>query len=309
MRIAVAGSSGLIGQALVSALLDDGHDILRLVRRPSRRDASNEVVWAPERGALDPHTMEGIDAVVNLAGRNVADARWSRRFKQELRSSRLDATRALVGAMAEFDRPPRTLLNASSIGIYGDRGDEILTERSTPGDGFLTELCEAWEATAETARESVERVIHLRFGVVLAAEGGALEALARVMRRGAGGALGSGRQIWSWIALADAIDAIRFCLDTERIDGPVNVVAPEPTTNTELTQTLANVLGRSVGPRLPAPVLRLSLGEIADALLLASAHVEPTVLAEHGFHWQLEELEDALRNELADSATDAAASS
>jgi len=304
--VALTGGSGLIGFALRAALAEAGHPVLTLVRRtPTRPD---EAEWAPERGVIEPQRLEGVAALVHLAGENIAAGRWSRRRMDAIRHSRIDATHALVDSLARLRSPPAAFLCASAVGIYGDRGDEWLTEQSNPGHGFLPDVCQAWEAAAATAREKLgARAVHLRFGVVLAATGGMLGRLLRPFRLGLGGPVGNGRQYLSWVSLADAVGAMQLALQDERITGPVNVVSPAPVTSREFARTLGRVLHRPAVLRVPATLLRLALGRLADEALLASARTKPAVLLDAGFAFRHPQLEGALRDLLQCPAANRAA--
>lgn len=296
--IAVSGSTGLIGSALVEALRRDGHRIRRMVR--SRTSPGSEHIhWDPEAGMLDPGALADVDAVVHLAGENVGE-RWTAEKKARIRGSRVRGTRLLAEAIATLDKPPRVLVSASGVGIYGDRGDERLEEDSRPGLDFLAQVGQEWEAASEPAAERGVRVVKLRFGVVLSPHGGAIEKMLLPFRMGVGGKVGSGRQWMSWISLTDVVAAIRFALFTPTLEGPVNAVAPHPVTNAEFTSALGDVLGRPTVMTVPAFALRLVYGEMADATLLASQRALPRKLQEAGFRFQHPELREALRAELAD---------
>ena len=239
--------------------------------------------------------LEGQDAVVHLAGENIAGAPWSQERKKTIRDSRVVGTRFLCDSLLRLERPPETLVSASATGYYGDRGEEILREESGPGEGFLAEVCRDWEeATGEAVRKGM-RVVNLRIGMVLSAEGGALAKMLPTFRAGAGGRVGSGRQYMSWIALPDLVDAIRHAIATDSLRGPVNAVSPHPVTNREFTKTLGHVLGRPTVAFLPAFAARLLFGEMADELLLASARVEPAKLLASGYRFRLPEVEGAIR--------------
>jgi len=295
MRIVISGSSGLIGSALVVALSERGHEIARLVRR--RQDAdSSTAYWDPAAGAIEISRLEGADAVVHLAGESIATGRWSADKKRRIRDSRVDGTRLLSEALADLERKPAVLVSASAIGFYGDRGDEVLTERSEIGTGFLADVGAGWEAATEPAREAGIRVANLRIGIVLASGGGALSSMLPVFRLGLGGPLGRGTQYMSWIELGDLVRAIEHVLTTEALEGPVNAVSPMPVTNRVFTRTLGRVLGRPVILFVPSAALRLAFGEMAEETLLASARVSPERLTESGFSFHYPELEGALRH-------------
>jgi hypothetical protein len=298
--VLVSGASGLVGAALVPFLTTGGHPLARLVRHPA--GAAGEVAWDPARGTIDRERLAGFDAVVHLAGESIAAGRWTPARKARIRASRVEGTRCLAEALAALPTPPRVLVCASAIGVYGDRGDEILDDASPPGEGFLADVCRAWEAAAEPARRRGIRVVHLRLGVVLTPAGGALARLLPPFRLGVGGRVGSGRQYTSWIAIDDALGAIHHALVTEALDGPVDAVAPEPVRNAEFTRVLAAVLGRPAVVPLPATAARLAFGELADALLLASTRVRPTRLGASGYRFRHAGLEPALRHLLGRGA-------
>ncbi|MER6350148.1 TIGR01777 family oxidoreductase [Streptomyces sp. NPDC001595] len=291
-RIAVAGASGLIGDALVRSLLSDGHEVVRLVRRPPR--SADEARWEPERRQVDPAVLAGCDAVVNLAGAAIGDRRWTDAYKARIRSSRVDGTAALARAVAMLDRPPRVFLNGSAIGIYGDTGSRPVDEDSPPGTGFLPEVCVEWEQAAAPAREAGVRTVFARTGLVVAREGGAWGRLFPLFRAGLGGPLGGGRQYWSFIALHDEVAALRHLLDRADLSGPFNLTAPEPVTNREVTEAMGRVLRRPAVFAVPAPVLRAVLGEMAGDVL-GSQRVLPKRLSESGFRFAFPTIEAAIR--------------
>jgi uncharacterized protein len=282
MRIIVAGASGLIGTALSRALRNAGHDVGVLVRRPPASPA--EFHWNPAEGRIDAAALRGADAVVNLSGAGIGDRPWTRGRINELRSSRLDATRTLTAAMARQDTPPAVFLSQSASGYYGDAGPVVLRENAPPGDGILSGICVDWEAAAHEAPAGV-RVVTPRTGIVLSRSGGALGRLLPLFRLGVGGPLGNGRQYWPWITLPDVAGAFGFLLSTP-LSGPVNVCAPESADVNALTTQLAGALHRPALVRAPAPVLRLVMGRLADELLLASQRLEPAVLGGAGFEWR-----------------------
>lgn len=297
LRVAVTGASGLVGGQLSAFLSAGGHSIFPLVRRRPRPN-SDEIHWKPARGAIDGDALNGLDAVVHLAGRSIAAWHWTPRIRREIRDSRIDSTRLLANTLARLPDPPRTLITASAVGYYGDRGDERLTEGAGPGTGFLPEVCQEWEEAAAPAREAGIRVINLRFGLVVTAAGGFLPPILRLFRLGLGGRLGSGWQYMSWIALDDLLGAILYVLREERLSGPVNATAPGPVTNRQFTHALGTVLRRPTPFPVPAFAIRALLGQMGDELLLFSARVEPARLEETGFRWNFPVLEDALRFEL-----------
>jgi uncharacterized protein len=297
MHILVTGASGLIGSALVSSLSAAGYSVTRLVRRPPQ-SGEKAVRWDPLTGFIDASALEGLDGVVHLAGESI-DERWTAAKKVSIRDSRVKGTEVLCEALAQLASPPKVLVSASAIGYYGDRGEEILREESAPGSGFLAEVCRAWEAATEPARQAGLRTVQLRFGVVLSPAGGALAKILPPFRLGLGGVLGSGRQYMSWIALDDAIGAIQQAIVTDNLQGPTNAVAPEAVTNQEFTHTLGKILRRPTVVPLPAFAARLMFGEMADALLLASAHVQPAKLLAVGYRFRYPTLAEALRHLLA----------
>ena len=294
MNVAVSGASGLIGAALVSSLEAQGHRAIRLVRRMPRPD-EDALRWDPSTGVLTPAGPSVADAVVHLAGDSILGLRWTAEKKRRIRESRTTATRLLVETLTRLTNPPAVLVCASGIGYYGSRGDEVLTEDSRPGTGFLADLARDWEAATATAIARGIRVVNLRLGVVLSARGGALATMLTPFRMGLGGVIGDGAQWMSWIALDDVIGAIRHALTTDALRGPVNTVAPAPVTNADFTRTLGRVLGRPTLIPLPAFAARLALGEMADELLLVSQRVMPARLLASGFAFRRPTLEDALR--------------
>jgi uncharacterized protein len=295
MKILVSGASGLIGSVLVPTLSQGGHQVRRLVRK-SGRLATDEIGWDPAAGRIDTAALEGFDAVVHLAGENVAGGRWTAQRKADIRNSRVQGTQLLAEALAGIARPPRVLASASAIGIYGHRGTQILEEDAASGSGFLAEVCREWEASTEAAERSGIRVVHLRIGVVLSAAGGALGAVLPLFRIGAGGVVGDGDQYLSWIAIDDVVAAIQHVLRSDAMSGAVNVVAPNPVTNREYTKALGRVLSRPTFVPLPAFAARLMFGEMADELLLSSTRVSPQQLLGSGFDFAFPQLDDALRH-------------
>jgi uncharacterized protein (TIGR01777 family) len=291
MRIAVTGSSGLIGSALSHSLTADGHDVVRLVRRAPTGPA--EVRWDPHRGTVDTAGLEGCEAVVHMAGAGIGDRRWTDSRKKELVDSRVLGTGAIARAVAALDTPPRVLVSASAIGIYGDTGDRAVDEDSPTGSGFLAELCQGWEAAADPAREAGIRTVHTRTGLVVAKEGGAWARLFPLFKAGLGGRLGDGRQFWSFIALHDEVAAIRYALDTAELSGPVNLTAPEPLTNREITAVMGRVLRRPTVAAVPESVLRLVLGELAQDVV-GSQRVRPKRLLDAGFRFAFPEFDQAM---------------
>jgi uncharacterized protein (TIGR01777 family) len=293
----ISGATGLIGSALVNALTAAGYTVRRLVRSERQRRPA-DILWDPAGGRLDGKAMEGLDAVIHLAGEPIAQ-RWTAPAKRRIRESRVRGTELLSTTIASLTRPPRVMLSGSAMGIYGDRGDEILDEMSPLGTGFLADVAREWEAATFPAARAGIRVVHLRTGLVLSPRGGALAKLLLPFRLGLGGRVGSGRQWVSWITLDDTVGAIRHAMSSEPLFGPVNLAAPNAVTNAELTATLAKVLKRPAVFPVPAPVMRLAFGEMGAATLLASQRMRPRRLAESGYVFRHPLLEGALREELA----------
>jgi uncharacterized protein (TIGR01777 family) len=289
----MTGSTGLIGSALTRRLEAGGHRVTPLVRRAAR---AREISWDPAAGRLEPGQLEGVDAVVHLSGENIA-ARWTAARKRRIRDSRVRATRVLTEAIARARHPPSVLVSASAIGIYGNRGEEVLTENSPAPEGmdFLVEVAQGWEAAADPARAAGARVVHPRFGIVLSPAGGALRKLLLPFRLGLGGRVGSGEQWMSWISIDDAIEAMLHVLLSESFSGPVNFVAPDPVRNRDFGKTLARVLSRPALVPVPAAALRLALGEMATGTVLSSIRVLPKRLLASGYRFLHADLESALR--------------
>jgi len=297
MQVAVTGSSGLIGTALVAALRADGHRVIRLVRMGPA--APDTLVWDPyaERGGLDPKSLEGVGAVVHLAGAGIADKRWTPRYKAEIRDSRVQGTKALAGALAAMATPPGVLLSQSAIGWYGDTGGREVTESDPAGRGFLPEMVRNWEAATGDAARAGIRVVTLRSGLVLSPKGGILGRLLPLFRLGLGGKLGSGRQMMSWIGLSDWVAAARFLLGRDGITGPVNLTSPSPVSNAEFTAALAHAVHRPAVMLVPVPVLKLAVGGVSSDIL-SSARVMPKRLLAEGFGFQHAGIAGALAAEL-----------
>lgn len=296
LNVLVSGASGLVGSALVPFLTTGGHRVTRLSRSPHPGEAA--IQWDPSAGQIDIAGLEGMDAVVHLAGENIAAGRWNEATKARISDSRRQGTQLLAASLARLTTRPRVLVSASAIGFYGDRGAELLQEDSPAGSGFLADVCREWEAATAAAVDSGIRVINLRIGVVLSAAGGALAKLLPPFQLGAGGRVGSGQQYMSWIALDDLIGVILHAISTEALRGPVNGTAPSPVTNQEFTKTLGRVLGRPTILPVPAAALRLALGEMADEMLLASQRVQPTRLEATRYSFRFPDLEGALRHTL-----------
>ncbi len=296
MDVVITGSSGLIGTALLEALRADGHHPIRLVRRAPK--SADELKWDPAKGDIDAAGLEGVDAVIHLAGAGIGDKRWNEAYKKVLVESRTASTSLLASTLAGLQNPPRVLLSGSAIGIYGDRGDESLTEESSHGDGFLADLTKKWEASAQSAADAGIRTAFLRTGIVQTPRGGALKKQLPLFKFGLGGKMGSGKQFISWITLQDEVRAIVHLL-TNDVSGPVNLTAPSPVTNAEYTKTLGSVVGRPTFIPVPAFAPKLLLGgEMGQALLFDSARVLPTALEASGFTFTSPDLEAGLRSEL-----------
>ncbi len=293
MKIAVSGSSGLIGSALAPFLTTGGHDVVHLVRRET--EAADEVSWYPD-GRTDGARLEGVDAVVHLAGAGIADKRWTPNRKQEIRDSRVRGTRGLCEALAKMERKPSVLVCASAIGFYGDRGHtQTVHEGIERGAGFLADVVQEWEEATRPAREAGIRVVNARFGIVLSPDGGALAKMLLPFKLGVGGPMGTGRQIMSWVSLDDAVGALHHALVDDSIEGPMNVVAPSPVSNADFGRTLGRVLVRPAFLPMPGFAAKLAFGELADALLLSGVRVEPRVLERTGYEFAHPDLEQALR--------------
>ncbi len=295
MKVAITGASGLIGSALVPHLRARGDEVLRLVRRPAA--APDEVQWDPRAGTVDLEALNGIDAVVHLAGAGVGDHRWTDAYKREILDSRVQGTHTIVQAMIALDPRPRTLVAGSAIGWYGDTGDRAVDESAPAGSGFLADVVRAWEAAADPAQEAGIRVTHARTGLVVAKEGGAWAKLFPIFKFGLGGKLGSGRQYWSWISLRDEIRALTYLMDNESMVGPVNLTGPAPATNAEVTSAMGAVLGRPTLFPVPAFALKTVLGEFSTEIL-SSARVIPAVLESSEFSWEDPTVESAIRSAL-----------
>lgn len=296
MHVAVTGASGLIGKALTAKLTADGHHVSRLVRRlRAREDGGDEIPWNPTDGVLDEDHLEGVDAIVHLAGENVGGGRWTEARKAAIRESRVLGTRTLIDAIARAEPRPRTLISASAIGYYGtETEDAVLDESAPPGTDFLAEVCRAWEAEAERATTLCVRVVRTRIGVVLDPRGGALEKLVRPYKAGLGGKVGSGRQWMSWIALGDVVRAFEHLLANDALVGPFNLVAGD-VTQAEFARTLARVLGRPSVVRLPGFAVKAIFGEMGESLLLSGQRVSGAALRKSGFSFEHAELEATLR--------------
>ncbi len=289
MRVLISGSHGLVGQALIESLTNDGHEIHRLVRR-GRAVGSPEIEWHPNQGLIDAEHLEGLDAVVHLAGESIASGRWSAEKKQKIRDSRVKGTQLLSRSLQQLSRPPASFICASAIGYYGNRGDQMLNEESSPGNDFLSQVCVEWEEATQPAVEKRIRTVNTRFGIILDKEGGALAKMLPPFRMGVGGRIGDGKQWMSWIALDDVIGGLRLAITNQTLNGPVNFVTPNPVTNAEFTKALGKALLRPTLFPIPAFGVRLAFGEMADALLLASQRVEPARLKDLGYGFKHSEI-------------------
>ena len=290
MKILVSGSHGLVGKALINSLISDRHEIVRLVR--SKSSGAGEIEWHPDQGKLDAASLEGVDAVVHLAGESIASGRWSDEKKRAIRDSRVKGTALLSDILARLSRPPAVFVSASAIGYYGNRGDELLDERSLAGNDFLASVCVEWENATKPAIEKGIRTVHARFGIILDPNEGALSKMLTPFRMGVGGRIGSGKQWMSWIAIGDVVNGLKLVISDNTTRGPVNFVAPNPVTNAEFTKTLGRVLSKPTLFPMPEFGVRLAFGEMGDALLLSSQRVNPGVLKQ--FDWPT--LDAALRH-------------
>ena len=296
MKIAIAGASGLIGSAFINSVEADGAEVTRLVRSSPK---AGEIEWHPNQDANEPGKLQGFDAIVSLAGENVAEGRWTEEKKKKIHDSRVHGTHLISEAIAKLEPKPRVFLCASATGIYGDRPDETLTEQSDSGGAFLAGVCREWEKATEPASQAGVRVVNLRFGPVLAAHGGMMEKMLTPFKMGLGGKIGSGKQYISWVSIDDVVGAMKFALKEETIRGPLNVVSPNPVTNEEFTKALGEALSRPTMMAVPAFAARLAFGEMADEMLLASQRVMPKKLKDAGFQFEYPNLEDALRKYIA----------
>ena len=296
MKILLTGATGLVGTALVAALAREGHTVCRLVRSVTKSTGGTvgafDVPWDPETGNLGGAAV-GAEAVVNLGGASIVAGRWTDARKKLLRTSRVDSTRALVRALGKMNAKPDVLVSASAVGFYGNRGDEILTEDSAPGNNFLGNLAKDWEAEALRAEEFGTRVVLARFGIILASEGGALPEMMLPFKFGVGGRIGDGKQWMSWVALEDVVAILRLALIKRELCGPINVVAPEPVRNADFVKELAKAMHRPAIFPAPAVALRLAMGEMADALLLSSQRAVPQKLTREGYSFASRNLKDA----------------
>jgi len=302
LQIAMTGSSGLVGSALTAFLRTGTHRVRQLVRQPTTDP--DAIGWTPDTQTWPAKAFDGAQAVIHLAGENIASRRWSYTHKQQIRNSRIDGTRRLCETLVALPTPPETLITASAIGFYGDRGSVLLDETSDRGEGFLPEVCHDWEQATEPARKAGIRVVNLRLGIVLTPAGGALQQILIPFKLGMGGVLGSGKQFMSWVALDDVLGGVLHALADTRLEGPVNLVAPHPVTNREFTKVLGHLLGRPTLLPTPGPAMRLLFGEMADAMLLSGTRVHPTQLETSNFEFEFETLGPALEHVLGRTRTD-----
>ncbi|MFQ5962916.1 MAG: TIGR01777 family oxidoreductase [Candidatus Scalinduaceae bacterium] len=297
MKVAVTGTSGLVGSSLVSFLSKKDITVCKIFHEDL---TDNEISWKPENGDWDTAFTDGIDGIVHLAGENIATGRWTKEKKEKIKNSRIEGTKRLCEYVLKLPIPPSVFVCASAVGFYGDRGAEILNEDSSRGSGFLSDVCMGWEEAANTILNAGIRVVNVRFSMVLSNAGGALAKMLTPFKMGMGGKIGSGKQYMSWVAIDDVTGAIYHALTTDSLNGPVNVTSPNPVTNKEFTKTLGRVLNRPTVMPMPAFAARLAFGEMANELLLASTRVEPKKLLDAGYHFQYPELEDAIKHILND---------
>jgi uncharacterized protein (TIGR01777 family) len=298
MKILISGSGGLIGSALSSYLSIERHEVFKLVRREPL--VENEIRWDIELGAISEEKIEGFDAVIHLAGENIGEGRWTKKKKNKILSSRVDGTRFLSEKLTQLKRPPKVFIVASAVGIYGNRKDEILTEESTAGTGFLADVCMRWEMASELARKSAIKVVNTRFGIILAPEAKIIKMLKSLFKLYLGGIISSGRQYMSWIAIEDLIRAISFILEHPEIEGPVNIVSPYPVTNKEFTESFVKALRRRTMFRIPAIAVRILFGEKGKEMILSSTRAYPKKLMESGFKFDFEKVNSLLMSIFAE---------
>ncbi|MDJ0842005.1 MAG: TIGR01777 family oxidoreductase [Acidobacteriota bacterium] len=298
LNIVASGVGGLLGRALVKRLERDGHRVTRLVRPSSAGEGDNQSAWNPGEGEIDSSILEGADAVFCLNGANLADQRWTARYKRILIDSRIQPTGLLARTIAGLENKPKVFLVASGIAVYGDRGNDWVTEETGHGEGFLVKLAQDWEGAAQPARDAGVRVVNMRIGPVLSADGGALDKMLLPFKLGLGGQLGNGRQYMPWIAMVDCVEAMVYCMEQDSLDGPVNLASPNPVTNAVFTRALGKTLGRPTFLPVPAFALRFGFGQMADEALLASCRAKPAKLLDAGFHFAYPEVHDALAQQL-----------
>jgi len=295
----VSGGSGLIGQALITTLLSEGHQIVQLVRRNTNPGAlTEEFSWDPEHEIFDYKDVGSIDIAIHLSGSSIAGARWSGKRKLLIRNSRVLSTQLLSKSLGQMTNPPKLLIVASGMGFYGDRGDEPLNERSGPGNGFLADTAVEWESATKNAKNAGIRVVNARFGLIISRKGGLLKTLKIPFRFAFGGQIGDGRQWWPWISLDDAVNCLCFLIKKDDISGAVNVTSPSPVRNCELTSAISNVLSKPAWFNLPKSLIKITLGQMGTETMLHSQRALPKVLLDAGFRWHYENLEEILRREL-----------
>ena len=305
MRILVSGGSGMVGSKLITTLTYDGHQVIQLVRRAPNPEARiSELAWDPEHGALDSQILGQVDAAIHLGGVSIAGKRWSSERKLLILESRVRSTRLLSQALAGMPSPPKTLIVASAVGYYGDRGEEPLTEDSEPGAGFLADTAVRWESAADVAREAGIRVIHARFGLIMSRTGGLLGKVRIPFQSALGGKLGTGRQWWPWISLDDVVNALSYLIGQEEISGPVNFTAPTPVRNEDFTELMAKTLSRPAWFNVPEFMINIAFGEMGKETMLYSQRAFPEKLRASGFDWRFEQLDDVLHQELISSGSD-----
>ena len=292
MKVAITGASGLVGTELSKLLQREGHSVIPVVRRKADHE---QIAWRPSEGRIDPKDFEGIDAVVHLGGDNIAEGRWNAEKKRLIRDSRVKSTELLSKTLAGLDQKPRVFVCASAIGIYGDQRPDAVDEDAGKGEGFLADVCQDWEDACKATRDAGIRTVNVRIGVVLSKNGGALAKMLTPFKMCAGGIIGSGQQIWSWVSIDDVVGAINHAIENESIDGPLNATSPNASSNAQFTKALGHVLGRPTLIPMPAFAARMALGEMADALLLSSSRVKPKKLLETGYDFKHEDLEATLR--------------
>ena len=293
MNVLVTGSSGLIGSALVDSLRANGHEVVRLLRRDSRDGSPS---WDPENGVMDLANVQDIAAVVHLAGENIAEGRWDDRKKDRILTSRVRGTALLATFFAASACKPRVIVSASAVGVYGNRGEELVDEASEPGNGFLAEVCKQWEGAMVSAVDAGIRVVNARLGLVLSADGGALKRMLLPFRMGVGGVIGSGDQYMSWVSIDDVVEMVQHLIANDSLRGPVNLVSPNPVSNREFTKILGRALHRPTMFPMPALIARLAFGELADELLLAGARVAPKKLTDSGYEFRNPQLGEAFEH-------------
>lgn len=295
--VAISGATGLVGTELSSLFREEGKSVLAISRREGAA-YDDTIRWDPSSGLTNPARLESVDAIVHLAGENIAGGRWNETLKRKIRNSRVEGTRNLVKSIAAVEKRPKVLVSASAIGFYGDRGAAELTESSESGTGFLSEVCQEWEAEADAAKALGLRVVKIRIGVVLSPKGGALAKMLLPFKMGLGGVVGSGNQYWSWIGLEDLTRAIAWCVNNDSVEGPVNAVSPTPMTNKDFTKGVGKALSRPTIFPLPGFMAKIVLGEMAESLLLSSTRVMPDALTKSGFEFSHPELVGCLKHEL-----------